>query len=99
MQVSILLQAVPGQGFRAIEGSLFHLEAEAPTKAEAVDRLRELIERRLEAGDEVVTLEVDPSEHPLARLAGDLKDSPLYDEWVAAMAENRRRRDAEEADW
>lgn len=42
---------------------------------------------------------VDPTEtedHPLARVAGLLKDHPLFDEWQQAIQEYRRQRDPED---
>jgi hypothetical protein len=35
-------------------------------------------------------------EHPLARVAGLLKDHPLLDEWQQAIQEYRRQRDPED---
>ena len=62
----------------------------AATRDEAVQRLRELIDDRLDAGAEVFELEIRGREHPLARFAGMLKDDPLLQPWKDAMAEYRR---------
>jgi hypothetical protein len=67
------------------------LEIIAPTRDEAVQRLREMIDRRLDAGAEVVGLEIRVGVHPLARFAGMLKDDPLLQPWKEAMADYRRQ--------
>ena len=50
----------------------------------------ELIDRRLNAGAEVVELEIRGEVHPLAPLAGMFKDDPLLQPWKEAMEEYRR---------
>ncbi len=90
MEIPIIVEPIGDNGFRASTGGLWRLEIEAPTREEAVQKLRELIDRRLEAGAEVVSLEIPSRAHPLARFAGMLKDDPLLEPWKDAMAEYRR---------
>ncbi len=49
----------------------------------------------MRSGAELLTFEVEPSAHPLARFAGTLPDDELTKEWIQAMAEYRRDVDKE----
>jgi hypothetical protein len=92
MEIPIIVEPTGDNGFRASSGGLWGLQIDAPTREEAVQKLRELIDRRLEAGAEVLGLEIRSRAHPLARFAGMLKDDPLLESWKDAMAEYRRER-------
>jgi hypothetical protein len=72
------------------------LETEAPTREEALRKLRELVQRRVEAGAQLVTLDLGVSRHPLAAFAGMLRGDPLLEPWKQAMAEYRSARESEE---
>lgn len=91
MEIPIVVEPTGHNGFRASSGGLWGLEIEAPTREEAVQKLRELIDRRLEAGAEVLALDVCSGAHPLVRFAGMLKDDPLLQPWKDAMAEYRQQ--------
>jgi predicted RNase H-like HicB family nuclease len=93
MDIPVLLERVAGNGYRARAMEPLGLTAEAPTRDEALQKLRDLIAERLAAGAELVRLEVPGSEHPLARFAGRLPDDPLVEAWEEAMAEYRRQMD------
>jgi hypothetical protein len=96
MEISILVEPVSGNGYRAASGDPWRLESHAPTRDAAIDDLRELILRRIARGAEVVTLNLGPTSHPLYRFYGLLKDEPLLEPWKQAMAEYRQDRDADE---
>ncbi len=91
MEIPIIVEPAGENSFRASSGGLWGLEIEAPTRDEAIQRLRELIDDRLDAGAEVFELEIRSRAHPLARFAGMLKDDPLLQPWKEAMAEYRRQ--------
>ena len=59
---------------------------------EAIDKLRELIDRRIATG-EVVGVQIGGSQHPLAPFAGMLKGDSLLQPWKDAMAEYREQAD------
>lgn len=90
MEIPITVDPVANNGFRASSGGLWGLESEAPTREEALEKLRELIQRRPAAGAEVLGLDIRSREHPLARFAGMLKDDPLLQSWKDAMVEYRQ---------
>ena len=94
MEISVLIEPVAGNGYRATWGSL-GIMAEGPTKDEALAILKQTIEKRLASGAEVRTLSIPGPEHPLAQQAGVFKDDPTFEEWQQAIAEYRRQRDAE----
>ena len=93
MDIPVLVEPLANHGFRAISGEPLHLEAEGPTREEAIQRLRQLIEHRMAAGAEVVAVSVAPSTHPLTGFAGMLKDDPLVEPWKKAMADYRQKSD------
>jgi hypothetical protein len=91
MQIPVLLEKVAGDGYRARGGEPFGFTAEGATRDEALARLRQLVLDKLQAGADVVPLEI-PSEHPLLRRAGRLDpNDPVVQEWLEIMAENRRK--------
>ena len=89
MEIPILVEPVSDNGFRATSGGPLGLEIEAPTRVEAIEQLRELIDRRIAAGAEIVGMEIGNSKHSLAPFAGMLKDDPLLQPWKDAIAEYR----------
>ncbi|CAN5841588.1 hypothetical protein BH23PLA1_BH23PLA1_30840 [soil metagenome] len=91
MNIPVLIEPVPGPGYRASGGPPFDLSAEGTTKDEALSRLREMIEQRIAAGAVLEFLEIGrPDSDPWARHAGMFQDDPLFDSWQEAIAEQRR---------
>jgi hypothetical protein len=78
MTVSVMLEQVDENAFRATAISGMPLVAEAATREEAVDRVRAMIQNRL-AHAEVIQLDVptpNPEQDSWARFAGCLRDHP-----------------------
>jgi hypothetical protein len=96
MQIPVLVEPVDNNGFRARSGEPLPLTAEGATRDEALQKLRQLLENRLSGGAEITSLEVGPTEHPWLKVSGVFANDPQYDEWVAAMEENRRKADEDE---
>ncbi len=96
MRISVLIEPVPRHGFRASGGEPFAMVAEGATRDDALQELRKLIEGKVSAGAEIVTLDVPVAEHPWLPFAGMFRDDPLVEEWKETMAELRRQ--ADEAD-
>ena len=94
MQIPILIEPIEGDRYRARAGEPFALSAEGRNKHEAFKQLEQLIRQRISAGAELMALEV-PLAHPLSLTHGIMKNHPLADELQAAIAENRRREDAD----
>lgn len=89
MHLTILLEPADGQRYRASSGPPLGLEAEGDSREEALGNLRDQIEHKIRSGVEILTLEVDTAGHPWKQFAGTLKDEPLFEEWVQAMAQYR----------
>jgi hypothetical protein len=90
MKIAVLIEPVPGNGFRAKGGEPLAMSAEGATRAEAIARLKTLIANRLTVGTELIGLELGAEEHSLAPVSGWTKDDPLLDEWQQAVLDYRR---------
>jgi hypothetical protein len=93
MQISVLVEPVAGNGFRAQGAAPFGFSAEGITREEAIAKVRQLCQDRLADGAELVTVEVGAQPHPWIPFAGMFKDDPDFQEVVEIMAENRRKMD------
>lgn len=99
MEIAVLLEPIHGNGYRATSVTPAQLVTEAPTREEALDRLRELVQQQLSQA-EVVKLQVSVpgEEHPWMAFFGKLKDHPDRDEVERNIQEYRQQVDAER-DW
>ncbi len=70
--------------------------ARAPTREQALARLQEDLSRRL-TKVEIVSLDVDPQQHPMLKFAGVFKDDPLFDDVAEEIEAYRREIDADES--
>src|SRR5438105_3876204 len=95
MKIPILIEPIAGNGYRAHGGEPFAVVVEAPTRDEALAKLKEQLQDRLRNGAEIVSLELAPEPHPLALFVGMFKDDPMLHEWKDAMAEYRATIDRE----
>ena len=85
-----------GDGYTATVLGWPSCVAKAPTREQALVRLREDLSRRL-AEVEIVSLDVEAEErtHPMLKFAGVFKDDPLFDEVAAEIEAYRREIDAD----
>ena len=95
MRIPVLIESLAGNGYRAKGGEPLALSAEAPTRDEAVARLKDLIADRLSHGAELISLDVEFREHPPVSVPGWSVDDSLLDEWQDAMSEYRHQVDAD----
>jgi hypothetical protein len=96
MQIPVWIEPIPESGFRATSGLPLALTADGSTEAEALFRLRKLLQDRLGRGGRLVSLEapeIAEREPPYMRFAGDLKEEPLFDAWQEAIREHRQQVD------
>ncbi len=93
MRISVLIEPVPGKGYRARGGEPLVLIAEGATRDEALQNLREQIEKRIAGGAEIVSIDLPEQKpaHALLPYAGMIQDDPLVEEWKQAMAEYRHQ--------
>jgi hypothetical protein len=96
MDVSVMLEQVAENGYRATALVPTPLVAEAPTREEAVDRIRALIRERLSHA-ELIRLEVPLSAepNPWLAIAGTWRERPDMDEVIENMNAYRREVDAD----
>lgn len=93
MQIPVLIEPIAGNGYRASGGEPLAAVVEAPTREEALKKLKEKLQDRLGNGAQLVPLEVTVEPHPLAQFAGMFKDDPYFEEVLKIMTENRRKMD------
>ncbi|MBI4605943.1 MAG: hypothetical protein HY721_28600 [Planctomycetes bacterium] len=84
--------------FTATVLNLPNCTAEAPTREEAIEQARTAATRMIAEG-EIVRIDVGGARSavPLSSFAGMWRDDETFDEFSAAMAEYRRRVDADAA--
>ena len=93
MQIPILIEPIANNGYRATGGQPLAVVVEAPTREEALAKIKEQLQARLRNGAEIVPLDLTPPEHPWMKFAGMFKDDPLLEDWKKSMAEYRRKID------
>lgn len=97
MTLPIQLELTDGQIRASVNGTT-NLSVTAPTLNEAVSRLQIAVVATngttapMEGQYPPATISY---EDPHARFAADLKDNPLFDDWIEAMQEWRRDREAD----
>jgi len=69
------------------------VSVEAPTREEALAKLRQQLQKRLKNGTELIAMPLTTEQHPLAKFAGMFKDDPDFVEVLKIIAENRRKED------
>jgi tRNA(fMet)-specific endonuclease VapC len=83
MNIAVLIEPLPGVGFRVHGSGPFPFTAEGATEEEALENLRKLIRDLVIAGARVVELDVPPYKHPFDEFIGTWKpDESLFEEWM-----------------
>jgi hypothetical protein len=99
MQVTVFVERLDEQTYRAETAQPVVLVTEGRTRDEALERLRVLAQHRLTAG-EMVRLDLPevPVPHPWVPFAGIWKDHPDLDAVLEHIAAARRQLDATESE-
>lgn len=96
MDVSVILEQVEGNGYRATAFAPVSLVAEADTRDEAVDRIRAMLQEKLSGAELIqVDVPVSPSANPWLAVAGTWQDHPDVNEVAENIEEYRREVDAD----
>lgn len=92
MQIPVLIESVPGTGYRARGGEPFAITAVGATPEDALNHFQESVTAKLREGAVLTAVEVQPAEHPLLKFSGmyDPND-PLIQEWLQIIKEERDR--------
>lgn len=99
MQLTIWVERIDEQTYRAEIAQPVSLAAQGCTREEAVERLCELAKQRLSTGDVIqLDLSVETATHSWAPFAGIWKDHPEFDAWRNTLAEQRRQLDKTESE-
>ncbi len=90
MQITVLVEPVANNGFRAKAGEPLALSADGATPDEAVCNLRAAMDRQLQGGKQLRSVDI-ASENPWLAMAGmhDPND-PLVQKWKQEMAAYRQ---------
>jgi hypothetical protein len=96
MEIPILLEALPANGYRATSLTPTRLSAEAPSREEALQQVGRLVREQL-AHAEIVQLNVPVSgeRHPWGPLGGTWSSHPDALEFEQYLREYRRQVDAD----
>jgi predicted RNase H-like HicB family nuclease len=99
MQVTVFVEQLDEQTYRAETAQPIALVTEGRTRDEAIAQLQLLAQQRLNAG-EVVSLDIPEVAvpHPWVPFAGIWKDHPDLDAVLEHIAAERRRLDASESE-
>lgn len=89
MQISVLIEPVAGNGFRARAGEPFAMTVEGTTRQEVLSKIQESIQGQLHPAAEIVAFELKSQQNAWLRMAGVFKDDPLFDKWQMAIEEYR----------
>ena len=86
MQIPVLIESLPGDGYRARGGEPFAMIGEGATPEAALAKLRECVSAKLSNGARLALIEIQSGEHPWLAFAGmyDAGD-PLVQEWLDVM--------------
>jgi len=95
VEIPVVIEPVAGHGYRAVSAGPPGLSAEAPSRDEALAKLRQLSDDRVRSGTQFVTMTVPDAGNPWVEFAGMFKDDPYFDEVIEIMKENRRKMDAD----
>jgi hypothetical protein len=96
MEISVILEQVNGNGYRATTLVPTTLVAEAPTRDEAVDKIQSLIVERLSHAELIqVTIPVTAHINPWLAIAGTWRDHPEIDQVQENIDAYRREVDAD----
>jgi hypothetical protein len=96
MDIPVLLEALPANGYRATSWTPTRLSVEAASREEALEQVQRLVREQL-AHAEVVHLNVALAGegHPWQALAGTWKDHPDRAEFEQHLSDYRRQVDAD----
>ena len=93
MKISILVQSESGNGFRAELLPGQPLTAQGTTPEDAIEKLRNAIQTRIDQGARIAYLEFSEPQNPWLALIGVYKNDPFLDEYKQALADYRKQVD------
>lgn len=83
MDIPVLIEPIPGNGYRAKGGEPFCAIGEGLTPDEALAQLRQTVQRQLQTGARLVSLQISPADHAWLPFAGMFQeDDPIVRQWL-----------------
>jgi hypothetical protein len=95
MELTVVVEQVEGNGYRASSGEPIPMSADGASREEAVLKLQESVAARVAAGLEIIRIRV-PTFTPVKPL---WPDDEFTRAWLEGIAEARRQADAEVLPW
>ncbi len=91
MEIPVLIEPIPGSGYRASGGEPFAIVVVGATPEDALARFKDRIATKLSNGASVASVEVpEAAPHPLAEFAGIFSDEdPFVKEWLETIRQQR----------
>jgi len=90
MNIPVLIESVPGNGFRVRGGEPFALVAEGATPEAALAQFRDCVSAKLQDGARIASIEIQAGDHSWLPFAGMFpQDDPLVEQWVATVSSER----------
>ena len=93
MKVTVLVEPLAEQIYRASGGAPFGGSVEAESPEAAVAKLGESIRMRLAQGGRIAVLDVPADGNFWLAGAGMFRDDPLFDDWQQVIRDNRHEAD------
>ena len=94
MKIPVWIEPVSGNGYRAKGAEPFSEVGEGATPAQALEQLKNGLQRRLAGGALLVELDLTAPEHTWLPFAGMFREQdPVIQEWLTLM---KKRREADE---
>ncbi|AFZ14300.1 Uncharacterized protein family UPF0150 [Crinalium epipsammum PCC 9333] len=96
LNYTVLIEQTESGNYAATILGWSECKAEGATKEEALTKLNQVVNARLQKA-EIVSLEIynPKTEHPWMKFAGMFKDDPQFDEMLEYIEQYRRELDAE----
>jgi hypothetical protein len=90
MQIPVLIESVPGNGYRARSGEPFIVVTEGATPEDALAALRSRLAEKLREGTYVASVEIASNGHDWRPFAGMYQESdPVVREWLGVVQTER----------
>lgn len=90
MQIPVLIETVPGNGYRARSGEPFTVVTLGATPEDALAEMRSRLSEKLREGSYVASVEISPDEHGWKPFAGMYQESdPVVQEWLDIIQTER----------
>lgn len=97
MEIPVLIEPIPGSGYRASGGEPFAIIVEGATPEEALAQFKDRLASKLGNGSRVESVTIPGDKHPWLEFAGMYDpDDPLVQEWLEIIKEQRERDEDEE---